>query len=77
MIYTAKTESGQVRGMTSGDTHITVFKGVPFAAPPVGKNRWRVPQPVEPWEGIRDCYLYGDAGMQDRKSTRLNSSHIH
>ena len=66
MIYTAKTESGQVRGMTSGDTHITVFKGVPFAAPPVGKNRWRVPQPVEPWEGIRDCYLYGDAGMQDR-----------
>lgn len=65
MIYVANTESGKVRGLTSSDTYITVFKGIPFAAPPVGKNRWRVPQPAEKWEGIRDCYHYGDAGMQD------------
>jgi len=66
MIYVAKTESGLVRGTASGDTHITVFKGVPFAAPPVGENRWRVPQSVTPWVGVRDCFVYGDAGMQDR-----------
>jgi para-nitrobenzyl esterase len=65
MIHIAKTENGLVRGITSGDTHIIAFKGVPFAAPPVGKNRWRVPQPAENWEGIKECLEFGPAGMQD------------
>ena len=64
MIYVAKTESGMVRGLRTCDPYITTFKGVPFAAPPVGKNRWRVPQPAEPWEGVRDCFDYGPIGMQ-------------
>ncbi len=35
------------------------FKGIPFAAPPVGKLRWKAPQPAAAWEGVRDCFDYG------------------
>ncbi len=65
MIKIAKTEGGLVRGTYGRDMNIAVFRGIPFAAPAVGKNRWRVPQPVEPWEGIRDCLEFGPANMTD------------
>ena len=42
MLRTAKTENGTVRGLPADDPRVTVFRGIPFAAPPVGKNRWRV-----------------------------------
>ena len=44
MIREAKTENGWVRGIEAADPRITVFKGIPFAAPPIGENRWRAPQ---------------------------------
>ncbi len=65
MIRIAKTEGGLVRGTYAADMAISVFKGIPFAAPATGKNRWRVPQPVEPWEGVRDCLEFGPANMTD------------
>ena len=65
MIRVAKTEGGLVRGQAAGDTYVSVFKGIPFAAPPVGKNRWRVPQPVEPWEGVKNCYEFAPSPMQN------------
>ncbi|MDR2932136.1 MAG: carboxylesterase family protein, partial [Oscillospiraceae bacterium] len=37
----------------AGQSGVTAFRGVPFAAPPVGDLRWRAPQPVQPWEGVR------------------------
>jgi para-nitrobenzyl esterase len=42
-----------------------VFKGIPFAQPPVGDLRWREPQPVRPWKGIRDATRYGAACVQN------------
>jgi para-nitrobenzyl esterase len=51
------TKSGQVEGFVHNDLH--VFKGIPYAAPPVGKLRWLPPQPVEPWSGVRPAGEYG------------------
>ncbi len=50
-IETAKVTGGEVRGVIKDG--IASFKGIPFAAPPVGELRWRAPQPVKPWEGVR------------------------
>jgi len=53
---TVRIEPGLIRGALCGDRgKVVVFKGIPFAAPPVGDLRWRPPQPVQPWEGVRDC----------------------
>ena len=64
MLRTTKTENGLVRGLMGTNARITVFKGIPYAAPPVGENRWRAPQPAEKWEGIRKCYEFGPITMQ-------------
>jgi para-nitrobenzyl esterase len=47
----------------AGDVHY--FKGIPFAAPPVGALRWKAPQPATPWSGVKDCSQFGPSPMQD------------
>ncbi len=59
-----ETESGLVRGMDDPDTATCVWKGLPFAAPPVGELRWKAPQPHEGWSGVRDATEYGARCMQ-------------
>lgn len=56
------TASGPVQGVQDGD--VTVYKGLPFAAPPVGNLRWRAPQPVKPWTAIRTLDHFGPNCMQ-------------
>ncbi len=47
-----KIDSGWVEGAAASIPTITVFRSIPYAAPPVGENRWRAPQPVTPWDGV-------------------------
>jgi para-nitrobenzyl esterase len=55
-------ETGSVRGTVANG--VESWKGIPFAAPPVGELRWRAPQPAPPWDGVRDASAYGSDCMQ-------------
>ena len=57
-------EGGQITGVETPTKGIIAYKGIPFAAPPVGDLRWREPQPVIPWEGVKVADTYGDAASQ-------------
>ncbi|HZA35327.1 MAG TPA: carboxylesterase family protein, partial [Vicinamibacterales bacterium] len=59
-----KTQSGPVEGTESGDGRIRVFRGIPFAAPPVGELRWQAPRPVAPWQEVRKATAFGNRCMQ-------------
>ncbi len=59
---------GRVEGVTTDG--VTSFKGIPFAAPPVGNLRWRAPQPVRPWSGIKKADHFGPSCMQDPKTLK-------
>ena len=69
------TADGQLRGKVSGD--VVSFKSVPYAAPPVGALRWREPQPVHPWQGVREALAFGapcaQADLEWNKSTAAKS----
>ena len=59
-----KTTGGLVSGTTSADGKVRIYQGIPYAAPPVGDLRWRAPQPVVPWAGVRDAARPGPACIQ-------------
>ncbi|REE69698.1 para-nitrobenzyl esterase [Paenibacillus taihuensis] len=73
MLRVTKVENGTVRGLPAADPRITSFKGIPFAAPPVGDNRWRAPQPLQDWEGVRGAYEYSPIPMQVRQEIDVNN----
>ncbi|MCW5845043.1 MAG: carboxylesterase family protein [Caldilinea sp.] len=58
------TATGKVSGTHDEGTGVHSFKGIPFAAPPVGDLRWQAPQPVESWSGVRDATHFGPRAMQ-------------
>lgn len=60
-----KLDSGQVSGIAGATPEMRIYKGVPFAAPPVGHLRWRVPQPVAHWDGVRLANAFGPICMQN------------
>jgi para-nitrobenzyl esterase len=57
-------EGGQVQGVETPTKGIIAYKGIPFAAPPVGNARWKEPQPVVAWQGVKVADKYGAAAMQ-------------
>ncbi len=61
-----KTTGGLVQGTTADNGAVKVFRGVPYAAPPVGELRWKAPQPVVPWSGARDATKAGPGCVQSQ-----------
>ncbi|HLX94091.1 MAG TPA: carboxylesterase family protein [Puia sp.] len=55
---------GLISGTSSQDGQVHIYKGIPFAAPPIAGLRWREPQPVQPWTGVRKCINFGPSPMQ-------------
>lgn len=57
-------EGGQIQGIETTTQGVIVYKGIPFAAPPTGENRWKEPQPVVPWSGIKIADKWGAPAPQ-------------
>ena len=63
-------EGGQIAGLqinittNAGPVTYFAYKGIPYAAAPIGDLRWKEPQPVIPWEGVRQCVKYEHPGYQ-------------
>jgi para-nitrobenzyl esterase len=62
-VLTAKVTGGELQGVVANG--VASFKGVPFAAAPVGDLRWKKPQPVKAWQGLRVANAFGASCMQD------------
>jgi carboxylesterase type B len=65
-----KLDSGYVSGTMVGDPgkEVRVYRGIPYAAPPVGDLRWKAPQPVVSWSGIREATVFGNMCPQNQAS---------
>ena len=59
-----KIEGGKIQGIPTKTSGVYVYKGIPYAAPPVRDLRWKSPQPVIPWDGVKVADTYGPVAMQ-------------
>ncbi len=66
-----RTTDGAVSGVPGQVKGVTVFKGIPFAAPPIGELRWRPAQPVASWDGVRPGNKFGPACVQPHQPQRV------
>ena len=60
-------EGGQIADAVPDASGIRVFKGIPYAAAPLGELRWRAPQPLQKWQGVRDVAEWGPRCMQSKR----------
>lgn len=67
-----KTDKGEVKGAPGAAKGITVWKGIPFARPPVGDLRWRADQPVKAWKGVFKAAKFGNVCLQPHGKGRPN-----
>ena len=72
-IHHAQTRFGMVAGVAAGNPAVAVFRGIPYAAPPVGELRWCPPQPPLPWEGVRRASEFSGICPQNLDLTGSNS----
>ena len=66
-------ENGLVQGVYNEDKTVQIYAGIPYAKAPVGELRWKAPQPIDNWEGVKDCSYFGDRAMQDDGNPAINS----
>ena len=62
---TIKTDAGLISGTINSDQSVHIYKGIPFAAPPVGALRWKAPQPVTHWQNVKKCDAFAASPMQN------------
>ncbi len=70
LLLETQTTSGPVKGLPAESQQWSIYKGIPYAAPPVDDLRWRPPQPAKKWQEPFEAYSYGDIPMQNRSETR-------
>ena len=61
-----KTNAGLISGTMNKDNDVHIFKGIPFAAPPVGELRWKAPQPVAAWQDVKKCDAFSASPVQNK-----------
>lgn len=66
MLRTTKVKNGEIKGLQGTDPRITVYRGVPYAQPPVGENRFRAPMPAKDWDGVFKAYENAPISFQDQ-----------
>ncbi len=69
MTEVVEVNGGKVQGYLSADGQVEIFKGIPYAAAPIGDLRWKAPQDVKRWEGVRNCTRWSTSAMQNDQST--------
>ncbi|MFY0674808.1 MAG: carboxylesterase family protein [Bacteroidia bacterium] len=57
------TKQGKIEGLVTADGQVEKYLGIPYAKPPVGELRWKAPQPLEPWKGVRECKEFGNIAI--------------
>ena len=66
-------EGGQIQGLKTQDGEVEVYAGIPYAKAPIGELRWKEPQDVEAWEGVKDCSYFAPRAMQASTNFMMNS----
>jgi para-nitrobenzyl esterase len=68
-----KIDTGYISGTVIGDVgnEVRIYRGIPYAAPPVGDLRWKRPQPTDSWPGIRECTVFGKSSPQSTQPINL------
>src|SRR5674476_634514 len=61
---TIRIENGFISGMKDSKSDVVSFKGIPFAAPPVGDLRWKAPQSAKSWNGVKECKTFSASAIQ-------------
>ena len=69
-----RTDAGLIAPAANSPEGVRVFRGVPFAAPPVGDLRWKAPQPAAGWDGVRKADAFGPVCVQPKGVGRVFSS---
>jgi para-nitrobenzyl esterase len=66
LMNTVETDTGYISGMVIGKPgeEVRIFKGIPYAAPPIGDLRWKPPQPAAVWSGVKECTVFSPAAPQ-------------
>ena len=66
-------EGGQIQGLVNEAGDVEIYAGIPYAKAPVGDLRWKEPQDVENWEGVKDCSYFAPRAMQAADNAFVNS----